>query len=135
MLVGMQRRVLKKSDSPRTKRKSSFDRVRKLGRDLPGVTLGTSYGGPALKLDGRILACMATNRQAEPNTLVVRIDFFERDLRIANEPDLYYVKPHYVNYECVLARLDRIGDAALRDLLESGWRFVNTKSKRSAKAR
>jgi hypothetical protein len=88
------------------------------------------YGAPALKLDGQLLACIATNKSAEPDTLVVRIDFFERDLRVANEPDVYYLKPHYVNYPCVLARLSTISDAALRDLLESGWRFVSTKSTR-----
>jgi len=87
------------------------------------------YGSPALKVGGQLLACIATNKAAEPNTLVVRIDPFERDLRIANEPDIYYLKPHYVNYPCVLARLPRISDAALRELLESGWRFVTAKKK------
>jgi len=107
-----------------------FERVRKLARDLPRVTFSTMYGAPALKLDGQLLACVATNKAAEPNSLVVRIDFFERDLRVANEPDTYYLKPHYVNYPCVLARLGKIGDAALRELLESGWRFVNANAKR-----
>ena len=91
--------------------------------------LATYFGMPALKLDGQMLACMASPKSAEPNTLVVRIDFFERDLRVANEPEIYYLKPHYRDYPCVLARLARIGDAALRDLLESGWRFVNSKKK------
>ena len=110
---------------PAAKRKPIFDRVRKYGLELPRVTYGTMFGAPALKLDGQLLACIATNKQAEPDSLVVRIDFFERDLRVANEPDVYYLKPHYVNYPCVVARLAKIGDADLRDLLESGWRFVN----------
>ena len=112
-----------------TPKRVGFDRVKALGLELPRVTMGTYFGGLALKLDGRILACMATNKQAEPDSLVVLIDFFERDLRIQNEPDVYYLKPHYVNYPCVLARLGKIGDAALRELLESGWRFVNQKKK------
>jgi len=109
----------------------SFARVRKLGLELPRVTVGTVWNkAPALKLDGRILACMALNKQAEPNSLVVLVDMFERDLRIANEPDVYYVKPHYVNYPCVLARLSRISNTRLRELLESGWQFVNRRSKK-----
>jgi len=44
-----------------------------------------------------------------------------------NEPDIYYLKPHYVNYACVLTRLSLIDDAALRDLLESGLRFIRKK--------
>lgn len=107
-----------------------FERVRKLGLELPGVTFGTAYGAPALKLKGQLLACVATNKAAEPDTLVVRVDFFDRDLRIANEPDVYYLQPHYVNYPCVLARLARIKDAALRELLEAAWSYVNGKGTR-----
>ena len=121
--------------SPRTAKATSFERVRKLGLELPGVVLATYFGMPALKLDGQMLACVASHKSAEPNTLVVRIDFFERDLRVANEPDIYYLKPHYRDYPCVLARLSRIGDSALRDLLESGWRFVNAKKKASRSRR
>jgi hypothetical protein len=84
---------------------------------------------PALKLDGQMVACMASHKSAEPNTLVVRIDFLERDLRIMNEPNIYYLKPHYVNYACVLTRLSLIDDTALRDLLESGSRFLKKKKR------
>ena len=113
--------------APRTSKSASFDRVQKLGVKLPGVIVDKYFGMPALKLDGQMLACMASHKSAEPNTLVVRIDFFERDLRVANEPDIYYLKPHYVGYPCVLTRLSCIADAALRDLLESGWRFIKKK--------
>src|SRR6476469_249363 len=105
----------------------SFDRVQKLGAKLPGVELSTYFGVPALKLDGQMLACMTSHKSAEPDTLAVRVDFLERDLRIGNEPDIYYVKPHYLNYHCVLTRLARIDDSALADLLESGFRFVTKK--------
>jgi len=110
-----------------SKSKTSFDRVQKLGLKLPGVEVSTYFGVPALKLNGQMVACMASHKSAGPDTLVVRIDYFERDLRIANEPDLYYLKPHYVNYACVLTRLARIDDSALADLLESGYRFVMKK--------
>jgi len=119
--------------TPRTSKSATFDRVQKLGVKLPGVTVDKYFAMPALKLDGQMLACMASHKSAEPNTLVVRIDFFERDLRVANEPDIYYLKPHYLNYACVLARLSRIGDAALRELLESGWRFI--KKRKAARTR
>jgi len=111
----------------RTSKRLTFDRVLKLGDKLPGVVLDKYFGMPALKLDGQMLACMASHKSAEPGTLVVRIDFLERDLRVTNEPDIYYLKPHYVNYACVLARLSHIDDAALGELLESGWRFIKKK--------
>lgn len=94
------------------------------------MELSTFFGTPALKKDGQMIACVATHKSAEPNTLVVRLDFLERDLRVANEPDVYYVKPHYANYPCVLTRLSQVSDAALADLLESGYRFVTQKHSR-----
>ena len=112
----------------------TFDRVHKAGAKLPGVTLTSAWRSPALKVDGRIICVMASNKQAEPDTLVVIVDQFERDLRIQNEPDLYYTKPHYVNYPCVLARLSRITDTKLRELLESSWEYVNRKSKKKRSA-
>jgi hypothetical protein len=113
----------------RTPKRATFDRVQKLGVKLPGVVLDKYFGMPALKLDGQMLACIASHKSAEPNTLVVRIDFLERDLRVMNEPDIYYLKPHYVGYACVLTRLSLIDDAALRELLESGWRFLKKKKR------
>jgi hypothetical protein len=112
-----------------------FDRVKKLGVKLPDVVVDTYFGLPALKCDGQMLACMASHKSAEPNTLVVRIEFFERDLRVANEPEIYYLKPHYLNSACVLTRLSRIDDAALGELLESGWRFIRKKKTRPRRSR
>jgi hypothetical protein len=119
--------------SPRAK-STSFSRVEKYAMKYPGAERSTYFGKPAVKLDGQIIACMASNKSAEPDTLVVRVDFLERDLRIANEPDVYYLKPHYVNYPCVLTRLSQVSDEALKDLLESAYQYV-TKKKTRPRAR
>ena len=104
---------------------SSFATVRDIARDLPGVEEGTAWGVPALKLRGRLLACMASNKAAEPDTLVVLIGFDQRDAMIADDPETYYLKPHYVGYPSVLVRLPRIERDALKDLLHAAWRFVD----------
>jgi hypothetical protein len=104
---------------------ATFDVVRKAAAALPSVEEGTAWGVPALKLHGRLLACMASNKAAEPNTLVVCIGFDQRDAMIADDPDTYYLKPHYESYACVLVRLSRINRDALADLLQAAWRFVN----------
>jgi hypothetical protein len=106
------------------KTKGNFDSVRKIGLTLPGVEESTAYGEPALKLKGKLLACMASHRSAEPGTLVVRVSFEERDALIAEAPELYYVKEHYLNYECVLVRLSRVNPDVLRDLLGMAYKFV-----------
>ena len=108
---------------------ASFDRVRRLGRDLEDVEEGTSYGSPALKVFGKMFACIAVDKSAEPGTLAVRMSFLERDLRIQAEPDVYYLRPHYVNYPCVLARLSKISDDALRELLQIGWQFERSRKR------
>jgi len=114
---------------------TSFDRVRRLARQLEGVEEGTSYGSPALKVRGKMFACIAVDKSAEPDTLAVRMSFLERDLRVKTEPAVYYLKPHYVNYPCVLARLSRISDDALCELLEAGWRFERSAPERGAAKR
>jgi hypothetical protein len=107
------------------RRKVTFETVRELGLALPRVEEGTMYGAPALKLDGQMLACVPTNKAAEPDSLVVRIDFDQRDGLLADAPDTYYLKPHYAPYPCVLVRLKRIQPDALSELLKASWQFVN----------
>jgi hypothetical protein len=102
-----------------------FHTVRELGRALPDVEEGTTYGSPALKVHGKMFACMAIHKSAEPGSLAVRIDFNQRDELIAEDPNTYYLTDHYVSYPCVLVRLKRVHRDALRDLLQMAWRFVS----------
>jgi len=101
-----------------------FDKVRKAASALADVTEGISWGVPALKVRGTMFACIATNKQAEPNSLVARLSYMDRDWLIANDPDVFYLKPHYLNYPCVLARLSRIKAKDLRELLVNSREFV-----------
>lgn len=109
------------------RKRSSFDKAREFALALPGVEEGTAYGSPAFKVGGKMFACIAINRAAEPNTLVVRIPFKDRDEMIAADPETFYLKEHYVDSPCVLARLDRIHPDVLKDLLGMGWRFASSK--------
>jgi hypothetical protein len=115
---------------PRRSRESSFETVRAIAKSLPEVEEGTAYGAPAIKLRGRLLACIASHKSAEPNTLVVRVSFEQRDAMIADDPETYYLKDHYVGYPCVLVRLARVRRDALTDLLQAGWRFVDANTPR-----
>jgi hypothetical protein len=107
-----------------------FDTVRKLARELEGVEDSSAYGALALKVRGKMLACVAINKSAEPGSLVVRIDKDRRAELIAAAPDIYYVTDHYVNYPSVLVRLSRIHSDALKDLLRMAWSFVTAKPAR-----
>ncbi len=67
----------------------TFDTVRKLAVELPGVEEGAAYGAAAFKVGGKLLACIPTHKSAEPGSLVVRSDFDDRAERIAAAPDTY----------------------------------------------
>jgi hypothetical protein len=108
-------------------KKIDFDLVREIALALPGVEESTTFRTPSLKVRGKLLTCMAIHQSAEPNTLAVRIDFDQRDELIDADPGVYYLTNHYVNYPVVLARLSRINEDALRDLLDMGWGFVTSK--------
>jgi len=71
-----------------------FDTVRNIGLALPGVEESTAYGLPALKVQGKLLACVPANPSAEPGSIVVRVDFDDRAELLAAAPDVYYVTDH-----------------------------------------
>ena len=81
-----------------------FDTVRNIGLALPGVEESTAYGLPALKVHGKLLACVPANCSAEPGSLVLRVDFDDRAELLAADPDVYYVTDHYAGYNAVLVR-------------------------------
>jgi len=101
-----------------------FDTVRNIGLALPGVEESTAYGFPALKIHGKLLACVPANRLAEPASLVVRVDLEDRAELLAAAPDVYYITNHYVDYSAVLVRLSRANPDMLRDLLGMAYKFV-----------
>jgi hypothetical protein len=105
----------------------NFATVRNVGLTLPGVEESTAFGAPALKVHGKLLACLPTNRSAEPDSLLVRMDFEDRAELLAADPDIYYVTSHYVGYTAVLVRLSRINSDILRDLLGMAHKFVTRK--------
>lgn len=112
------------------KRGIDLDGVRQIATSLPGVEESTSYGGTAFKVRGKMFACQAVNKSAEPNSLMVRLAVEERDALLATAPETYYLTDHYRGYPCVLVRLSHIGRDALRDLLEDAAQFVSAKKRR-----
>src|SRR5712692_4507025 len=95
-----------------------FEIVRTVGLGLPDVEATTKYdGSPVLKLGGCFMAGLATHRSAEPDTLVVRVGFEDRELLIEDAPETYYLTEYYRRYPLVLVRLSRVDREALSDLL------------------
>ncbi|MEO6877556.1 MAG: hypothetical protein ABI205_03680 [Gemmatimonadaceae bacterium] len=114
---------------------TGLTRVRAIAKKLPDVEEGTTYGYPAFKVGGKPFALFPKKKEVEPGTLGVRMSILEREHRIAAQPRLFYVTPHYQDYPSILARVELMSDSALRELLESGHEFMVAESKRLKKKR
>lgn len=116
--------------SPKPRDLRGFKTATAIALTLPDVEATTRYdGSPVLRMHGVFLAGPATHPSAEPNTLVVRSEFNDRELLIADAPDTYYVTDDYQRYPVVLVRLGSIGRDALRDLLSISWRLTLAKTR------
>ena len=96
----------------------TYETVVDLGLRLAGVEESTSYGTPALKVGGRLLARL----KEDGSTLVVCTDFQEREALMAADPEVFYITDHYLNYPAILVRLSRVGREKLAEVLEKAWR-------------
>jgi hypothetical protein len=101
----------------------TFDDVRSLALELPKVDEGTSYGTPAFKVAGKLLARL----HQDGESLVVKIDPDERTMRMKVDPETFYITDHYLNYPWILVRIASVDPDDLRDLLEDAWRLTAPK--------
>jgi hypothetical protein len=98
----------------------TFDSVRSIAQGLPKAEEGTSYGTPAFKVGGKLFVRL----HQDGESLVVKIDPDEREMRMRVEPETFYITDHYLNYPWILVRMASVGVDDLRDLLEEAWRLT-----------
>ena len=116
-------------------RRDPFGPVAAIGRTLPDVERTTTWGKPTLKVRGTMFVCIASHTSAEPGTLVVMMDIADRDALIEEDPDVYYLKDHYVGYPCILVRLAKVQADALRGLVVGAHRYVSAKNEKKKPGR
>lgn len=109
----------------------TFETVRRIALTFPNVEEGTSYRMPALKVKGKLFACL----REDVDSLVIKTPFDLRDEMMAADPETYYITDHYRNYECMLVRLSRILPEALPDLLKTAYRAALPAKRPPAKRR
>jgi hypothetical protein len=118
------------------KPRDAFEVVTTVGLGLPDVEATTKYdGSPVLKLGGCFMAGLATDPSAEPDTLVVRAGYEEREWLLEDAPETYYLTDYYRRYPLVLVRLSRIDRDALRDILSVSWRLTSAKARKRGRSR
>lgn len=115
-----------KAVARKTIRKGGVDyaTVRELALALPGVIDSSSLRGIAFKARGKLLACKAIHRSAEPESLLVRVGASERDRLIGADPAAFYLTPHYQAYGSVLVRLANIDRKVLQAVFDSALKFA-----------
>jgi hypothetical protein len=108
---------------PRKKQSSrsvTWATVRELALALPGVEESTSYRTPAMTVRGKLIARL----KKDGETIVVPMPIADRDVRIAAEPNVFFVTEHYVPWPYVLIRLATITRTDRRELLQDAWRMM-----------
>jgi hypothetical protein len=91
----------------------NFRKALKIAQELGDVEESTSYGTPAIKIRGKLVARL----KEDGDSLVVGTTFEERAEMMAADPGTYYITDHYLNAPWVLVRLSRVHPDALRDLI------------------
>jgi hypothetical protein len=109
----------------------SFKDVRKLALALKNVEESTSYGTPAFKVDGKLIARL----KEDGESLVLGTTFEEREEMMAADPKTYYITDHYLEYPWVLVRLARVSPDTLRDLLNRALRLASKQPRRASTKR
>jgi len=92
----------------------TWDTVRDIALRLPGVEDGMSYGAPALKIGGKHLI---VRWREDLNAIVIKTTFDEREGLMAEEPEVYFITDHYLNYEWVLVNLATVTPEALEAMI------------------
>ena len=101
----------------------SFDEVRRMALALPEAREGTWYGTPGFHVRRKYFLRLRDDGE----TIVLRINFFERGYLLEAEPDAFFIIDHYRDYPAVLARLAALTPARLREHIEDAWRMVAPK--------
>ena len=83
-----------------------------------------SYGEPSLKVRKSLLTRW---RRGDDSLVLLDVDLFERERLLTDEPDVYFLEPHYEKHEIVLAHLAQLSLPAAEMFLERRWRNVAPK--------
>ena len=102
---------------------ATLNDVRELALALPGVEERTSFGTPAFFVRGRLFARIREDLE----TVAVKMEFEERERRLAAEPDVFRLTDHYLKYPMVLVMLDSADRGQLGQILEAAHAMESAK--------
>jgi hypothetical protein len=95
----------------------TFEAVRELMREFPGVEEGSSWGMPTFRVRGKTLARLGEDGES------LALKCADRDPLLESQPKIFHVTKHYLNYPMVLVRFGKLRRKVLRELIEQAWRM------------
>jgi hypothetical protein len=102
----------------------TFDEAVAFALTLPGTELSTSYGKPAVKVNGR--AFLYTGHE-DQSSFGIAIDLDRVDMLMTTEPETYWQTPHYEGWPAVLVRYDSPDQERVREMIERSHAWTAAK--------
>ena len=102
----------------------TFDEAVAFALTLPGTELSTSYGKPAVKVNGR--AFIYTGHE-DSTSFGIAIDLDTVEMLKATEPETYWQTPHYEGWPAVLIRYDSPDPERVKEMIERSHAWTAAK--------
>jgi hypothetical protein len=104
----------------------SWDEAVAFALTLPGAELSTSYGKPAVKVNGR--AFLFTGREQE-TSFGVATDLDTVEMLKETDPETFWQTPHYEGWTAVLVRYASEDPERVREIIERSHAWTAAKPK------
>ena len=105
---------------------AGWDEAVAFALSLPGTELSTSYGKPAVKVNGR--AFLYVSGEAD-TSFGVAIDLDTVELLKETDPATFWQSPHYEGWPAVLIRYGSDDPERVRDIIERSHAWTAAKPK------
>jgi hypothetical protein len=100
----------------------TWDELVGFATTLPEVAASTSYGTPALKVAGTLMARLRADDA--DGALVLRCAPDEKVALVDGDDPAFFTTPHYDGHDSVLVDLDRVDADQLRELVDAARHVV-----------
>lgn len=94
-----------------------WDAVVAFALTLPETEMSTSYGAPAVKVNGKLLVSLSR----EPDSFHVIAGHDEKAILLETDPDTFWQTPHYEGWAGLLVRYGSADPDRVRRVISRAW--------------
>ncbi len=109
---------------------TNWDEAVAFALSFPGTELSTSYGKPAVKVNGRAFLYAG---HEDKTSFGVAIDLDTVEMLKETDPDTFWQTPHYEGWPAVLIRYDSRDPERVREIVERSYAWTAAKPKVKAR--